>query len=93
MNDAIVEVRAFSRPTPWYSEIHSIFELECKLQFPDRFVVTRDLIPVRHTLPCTLEMAAKASRMFEMVACYADLSFLRPMEECDRRWLGVLRRV
>ena len=93
VGDAIVEVRAFSRPTPWDSGVHSIFELECNIRFPDRAVVTRDLIPIRYTLPCTLEMAAKASAMFELVAAYADLSFFTPIGECDRRWLGVLRRV
>jgi SAM-dependent methyltransferase len=92
VGDAIVEVRAFNRPMPWDSGIHSIFELECKIVFPDRTVVTRDLVPIRYTIPCTLEMAAKASRMFELVAAYADLSFVTPLGECDR-WLGVLRRV
>jgi SAM-dependent methyltransferase len=90
---ATVEVRAFNRPMPWYSGIHSIFELECKIRFPDREVATRDIVPIRYTLPCTLELAAKASRRFELVAAYADLSFVTPLEECDRQWLGVLRRV
>ncbi len=93
VGDAIVEIRAFNRPRPWDSGIHSIFELECNIRFPDRTVVTRDLVPIRYTLPCTLELAAKASRMFEMIAAYADLSFVTPLGECDRRWLGVLRRV
>jgi SAM-dependent methyltransferase len=90
---ATVEVRAFNRPMPWCSAIHSIFELECRIEFPDRSVVTRDIIPIRYTLPCTLEMAARASIKFEMIAAYADLSFLTPIELCDRRWLGVLRRL
>ena len=51
VGDAIVEVRAFNRPMPWDSGIHSIFELECKIRFPDRTVVTRDLVPIRYTLP------------------------------------------
>jgi SAM-dependent methyltransferase len=90
---AIVEARASNRPMPWYSGIHSMFELECRIRLPDRTVTTRDLIPTRYTLPCTMELAAEASRMFKMVGAYADLSFSRPLDRCDRRWLGVLRRV
>jgi SAM-dependent methyltransferase len=92
-DSAIVDVRAFNRPMPWYSGIHSIFELECRIRFPDRTVTTRDIVPIRYTLPCTLELAAEASRMFKIVGAYADLSFSRPLDKCDRRWLGVLRRV
>jgi SAM-dependent methyltransferase len=93
VGDARIEVRAFHRPMPWYSGIRSIFELECMIHFPDRVVTTRDIVPTRYTLPCTLDLAARASQMFRLVACYTDLSFTTPLERCDRRWLGVLRRV
>ncbi|HZO80167.1 MAG TPA: class I SAM-dependent methyltransferase [Candidatus Binataceae bacterium] len=88
-----VDVREYHRPIAWYSGMHSIYELECTIRFPRRgAVVTRDVVPVRYTLPCLLELAALASGYFEMVAAYADLSFTRPMERCYGRWLGVLRR-
>ncbi|HYB90402.1 MAG TPA: class I SAM-dependent methyltransferase [Candidatus Binataceae bacterium] len=93
VGDARVEVRAFSRPMPWHSGIHSSFELECKIKFPGRSVATRDIVPVRYTVPCTLDLLARASGVFTMVASYTDLSFTTPIDECDRRWLGVLRRV
>jgi hypothetical protein len=51
------------------------------------------VIPIRYTVPPLLELAAKASRMFEMIATYSDLSFVTPLDQCDRRWLGVLQRV
>ncbi len=89
---APVAVRTYDRPFPWHSGLHSIFELECEIQFKDGTVTTRDIIPIRHTLPCTLELAAKASGMFEMAAVYVDLSFTARLEDCDRRWLGVLRK-
>jgi SAM-dependent methyltransferase len=89
-----VDVREYHRPIAWCSGMHSIYELECTIHFPGRdAVVTRDLVPVRYTLPCLLELAARASGYFTMVAAYADLSFTRPIERCYGRWLGVLRRV
>jgi hypothetical protein len=94
--DATVEVTTYDRPFPWYSATQSIFELECQIKFHDRpnqVVTTRDVIPIRYTVPPLLELAAKASRMFEMVAVYTDLSFVTPLAKCDRRWLGVLQRV
>jgi len=93
VGDARVEVRALSRPMPWHSGIHSMFELECKIRFPERLVATRDIVPVRYTLPCTLDLLARASGVFTMIASYTDLSFTTPLEKCDRRWLGVLRRI
>lgn len=90
---ATVRVRAYNRPMPWHSAIHSIFELECEIRFPARTVMTRDIVPIRHTLPPTLDLLARASGSFEMIATYADLSFEIPMEHCERRWWGVLRRV
>lgn len=93
MDDAVVMVRSFNRPFPWHSPLHSIFELECEIHFADRTVTTRDVIPIRYTTPPLLELAAKASGMFEMIAAYADLSFTTALDECDRRWLGVLRKV
>ena len=92
-SDARVDVTTYDRPFPWYSAIQSIFELECRIQFRDRMVTTRDVIPIRYTVPPLLELAAKASRMFELVAVYTDLSLVMPLSECDRRWLGVLQRV
>ena len=56
-------------------------------------MVTRDIVPVRYTLPSLLELAARACGYFTMVASYADLSFTKPIEKCYGRWLGVLRRV
>lgn len=88
-----VEVRAYNRPLAWHSALHSIYELECTIHFFDRDVITRDLVPIRYTVPATLELAAWASRMFKLEAVYADLSLATPLDECDRRWLGVMRRV
>lgn len=88
---ARIAVREFYCPMPWYAGAW-IYELHCRIYFPDRVVVTRDLVPVRYTLPSLLEFAAAASARFKMVACYADLSFRRPLERCERRWLAVLRR-
>jgi SAM-dependent methyltransferase len=93
VGDATVGVHAIRRPMPWQSGIHSIFEIHCRIVFPDRTVFTRDPIPIRYTIPCTLDLLAKASGIFEMIAAYADLSFATPMERCDRRWIGVLRRI
>jgi SAM-dependent methyltransferase len=94
--DAMVDVTTYDRPFPWHSAIGSIFELECRIKFrelPDQIVTTRDVIPIRYTVPPLLELAAKASRMFEMIATYTDLSFVTPLDQCDRRWLGVLQRI
>jgi SAM-dependent methyltransferase len=89
-----VEVREYHRPIEWCSGMHSIYELECRIHFPGRdTVVTRDIVPVRYTLPCLLELAARASGYFTMVAAYADLSFTKPMERCYGRWFGILKRV
>ena len=73
--------------------MQSIFELECQIDFPDRSVTTRDMIPIRYTIPPLLELAAIASGVFEMIAAYTDLSFVTTLDECDRRWMGVLRRI
>jgi SAM-dependent methyltransferase len=88
-----VRVREFNRPTPWYSGVQRIYELECRFGDGGRTVITRDLIPIRHTLPCWLELAARASGAFQLDAFYTDLSFTASLDKCDRRWLGVLRRV
>lgn len=87
-----LKIREFNRPLAWDSPLHSIYELECTIGFPDGHVTTRDLIPVRYTPPWALELAALASGMFAMVASYADLSFTKPIANCRYRWLGVLRR-
>jgi SAM-dependent methyltransferase len=86
-------IREFHRPIAWHSPLHSIYELECTINFPAGAVTTRDLIPVRYTTPSTLELAALASGMFKMVAAYCDLSFTKPLDRCGYRWTGVLRRV
>lgn len=88
-----LEIREFHRPVAWHSPMHSIYELECTINFPAGAVTTRDLIPVRYTLPATLELAALASGMFKMAAVYCDLSFTKPLDKCRYRWTGVLRRV
>jgi SAM-dependent methyltransferase len=88
-----LDIREFHRPIAWHSPLHSIYELECTINFPAGAVTTRDLIPVRYTTPSTLELAALASGMFKMVAAYSDLSFTKPLDKCRYRWLGVLRRV
>jgi SAM-dependent methyltransferase len=89
----LVEVREYHRPITSYSGMHSLYELVCTIHSPGRTVTTRDLIPVRYTVPATLELAARASGLFELIACYADLSLTIPLSKCDRRWLAVLRRV
>ena len=86
-------IREFHRPIAWHSPLHSIYELECTINFPAGAVTTRDLIPVRYTTPSTLELAALASGMFKMDAAYCDLSFVKPLDRCRYRWTGVLRRV
>ena len=88
-----LDIREFHRPIAWHSPLHSIYELECTINFPAGAVTTRDLIPVRYTTPATLELAALASGRFKMVAAYCDLSFTKPLDKCRYRWLGVLRRV
>ena len=87
-----VEIREFYRPIRWNEGMHSIYELECRIHFPTEKVVTRDIIPVRHMTPPLMELAARASGMFEMIAAYADLSMGRSMERCYGRWMAVLRR-
>ena len=87
-----VDMREFHRPITWYDAMHSIYELECTIHFPERKVVTRDLIPVRYTTPPLMELIARASGCFERIACYPDLSFTWPIEGCDGRWLAVLKR-
>jgi SAM-dependent methyltransferase len=93
VGDIRVEVREYHRPIAWHEAMHSIYELECTIHFPEGPVVTRDLIPVRYTLPPLMEIAARASGYFELIASYGDLSFTKPIEECHGRWLAVLRRV
>jgi SAM-dependent methyltransferase len=88
---AEVEVREFRCSMPWYAG-GWIYELDCLIKFPDGEVRTRDRIPVRYTLPNQLEFAAKASGVFELAACYTDLSFTTALAKCYRRWLGVMRR-
>ncbi len=92
VGDTLIKVSEFECPMPWYSGTW-IYELACEIRFPDRVVFTRDLVPIRYTLPNLLDFAARASGSFEMIACYTDLSFTAPLERCDRRWLGVLRRI
>ncbi len=88
-----LDIREFNRPVVWHAPLHSIYELECTINLPAGAVTTRDLIPVRYTLPSTLELAAIASGMFKMAAAYCDLSFTKPLDKCRYRWMGVLRRV
>jgi SAM-dependent methyltransferase len=88
-----VDVREFYRPIEWHDAMHSIYELECTIHFPGRRVITRDLIPVRYITPPLMELIARASGCFAMVACYPDLSFTSPIEDCSGRWLAVLKRV
>jgi SAM-dependent methyltransferase len=88
-----VEVREYHRPIAWDSALHSIYELECRIHFPGRSVTTRDIIPVRYTVPVMLELTAQASGCFELVASYPDLSFTKPIGRCYGRWWGVLRRI
>jgi len=86
-----IEVQEYKCPMAWHAG-GWIYELRCVIHFADRVVRTRDLVPVRYTLPDHLEFAARASGAFELIACYVDLSFRMPLAKCDRRWLGVLRR-
>ncbi len=87
-----VDVCEFHRPIAWDDAMHSMYELECTIRFPDRKVVTRDLIPVRYTTPPLMDLLARASGCFKLLACYPDLSFTRPLAQCDGRWLAVLKR-
>ncbi|HUN60312.1 MAG TPA: class I SAM-dependent methyltransferase [Candidatus Binataceae bacterium] len=88
-----VAVRELHRPISWHSALHSIYELECTIRFPDRTsVLTRDLIPVRYMTPPLMELTAAASGMFRMVAAYPDLSFTMSLDECWGRWFAVLER-
>lgn len=93
IGDAKVRVRGVHHPMPWHSGIYSNFEIECSIQFPNRSVKTRDVVPIRYTLPCTIDLLAQASGMFEMIATYADLSMTKPIGSCYGRWWAVLRRV
>ena len=89
---ARIDVREFLRPIAWHAAAW-IYELECTIHFPDRTVMTRDLVPVRYMVPKLLDFAARAAGIFTLIACYPDLSFDAPLDQCDRRWLGVLRRL
>lgn len=89
---APVDVREFLQPLGWDAGAW-IYELECEIHFPQGTVRTRDLVPVRYTLPKLLDLAARACGTFQLIATYADLSFDTPLEQCDRRWLAVLRRI
>jgi SAM-dependent methyltransferase len=91
--DTQIEVREYHRPIEWHEAMHSIYELECTIHFSDRSVTTRDLIPVRYITPPLMDLTARASRRFELLAAYADLSLTRPIAQCHGRWLAVLRRV
>jgi SAM-dependent methyltransferase len=92
-DNAQIDVREYHRPIAWHEAMHSVYELECTIHFDDRSVTTRDVIPVRYTTPPLLELAARASGKFEMVAAYADLSLTEPIAQCCGRWLAVLRRM
>jgi hypothetical protein len=92
-DDAHVEIREYHRPIQWHEGMQSIYELECSIHFHDRAVTTRDVIPVRYITPPVMELMALASRKFEMIAAYADLSFSHSIGQCHGRWLAVLRRV
>jgi SAM-dependent methyltransferase len=88
-----VAVRELHWPITWHSALHSIYELECTIRFPDRRkILTRDLIPVRYTTPPVMELTAAASGMFRMVAAYPDLSFITTLDDCWGRWFAVLER-
>ncbi len=88
-----VEVREYHRRIAWTTALHSIYELECRIHFVDRLVTTRDIIPVRYTVPATLALTAAASGCFQLIASYADLSFTKPIGRCHGRWWGVMRRL
>jgi SAM-dependent methyltransferase len=88
----VIAIREFLRPISWHASAW-IYELECTIRFPDRTVKTRDLVPVRYTVPKLLDFAARASGVFQLIAAYSDLSFDTPLDQCGRRWWGVLRRI
>jgi SAM-dependent methyltransferase len=90
---AVVDVREYHRPIQWHEGLHSIYELECTIHFSERTVVTRDIIPVRHITPPLMELIAMASRKFEMLAGYPDLSLEKPLAQCQGRWWAVLQRI
>jgi SAM-dependent methyltransferase len=90
--DTVIDVREFLRPIAWHASAW-IYELECTIRFPDRTVMTRDLVPVRYTVPKLLELEARTSGVFRLIGVYCDLSFETPLDRCDRRWWGVLQRV
>jgi SAM-dependent methyltransferase len=92
LNGIRIDVREFHRPITWCDAMQSIYELECTIHFPDRRIITRDVIPVRYTTPPLMELAARASGLFEMTAAYPDLSLDDPIENCHGRWMAVLRR-
>src|SRR5579885_116105 len=87
-----IAVREFLRPLAWHASAW-IYELECTIRLPEGTVKTRDLVPVRYTTPKLLELAARASGVFKLIAAYCDLSFDTPLDRCERRWWGVLRRL
>jgi SAM-dependent methyltransferase len=91
--DTQVAVREYHCPIQWHEAMHSIYELECTIQFKDHSVTTRDVIPVRYITPTLMDLTARASRKFEMITAYADLSFTKPIAQCYGRWLAVLRRI
>jgi hypothetical protein len=39
-----------------------------------------------------MDLLARAAGCFELIACYPDLSFTRPLEQCEGRWFAVLKR-
>ncbi len=86
-----IAIREFLRPIAWHASAW-IYELECTIRFPDRMVRTRDLVPVRYTTPKLLDLAARASGVFKLIATYSDLSFETSLDRCERRWWGILRR-
>ncbi len=88
----LIAIREFLRPISWHASAW-IYELECTIRFPDRTVKTRDLVPVRYTVPKLLDLAVRACGVFRLIAVYSDLSFDTPIDQCDRRWWGVLRRI
>ncbi|HEV3111623.1 MAG TPA: class I SAM-dependent methyltransferase [Candidatus Binataceae bacterium] len=87
-----IAIAEFLRPIAWHASAW-IYELECTIRFPDRTVKTRDLVPVRYTVPKLMDLAARASGVFRLIAVYSDLSFETPLDQCERRWWGVLRRL
>jgi hypothetical protein len=52
------------------------------IHFSDHSVTTRDIIPVRYTTPALMELTARASRKFELLAVYADFTFTRLVAQC-----------